>query len=63
MGAQRYGRFQWNLKQMLTNTSIWKVQIFKKFEKIKVWKFSHLKKSAIIFAQGCTIFAQLYSIK
>ena len=38
---------------MLTNTSIWKAQIFKKFEKAKVWKFSHLKKSAITFAQGC----------
>ena len=39
---------------MLSNTSIWKTQIFKKFEKVKVWKFSHLKKSAITFAQGCT---------
>ena len=37
---------------MLTNTSLWNAQIFKKFE--KVWKFSHLKKSAITFAQGCT---------
>ena len=39
---------------MLSNTSIWNAQIFKKFEKFKVWKFSHLKKSAITFAQGCT---------
>ena len=39
---------------MLTNTSIWKAQIFKKYEKVKVWKFSHLKKSATTFAQGCT---------
>ena len=54
MGAQRYGRFQWNLREMLTYTSISKAQIFKKFEKVKVWKFSHLKKSAITFAQGCT---------
>ena len=55
MGAQRYGRFQLNLIQMLTNTSFWNAQIFKKFEKGKVWKFSHLKKSAIAFAQGCTL--------
>ena len=40
---------------MLTNTSIWKDQIFKKFEKVKVCKFSHLKKSAITFAQGCML--------
>ena len=40
---------------MLSNTSIWNSQIFKKFEKFKVWKFSYLKKSAITFAQGCTI--------
>ena len=39
---------------MLTNTNIWKAQIYKKFEKVEVWKFSHLKKSAITFAQGCT---------
>ena len=39
---------------MLSNTSIWKTQIFRKFEKVKVWKFSYLKKSAITFAQGCT---------
>ena len=40
---------------MLTNTSLWNTQIFKKFEKVKVWKFSHLTKSAITFAQGCTM--------
>ena len=40
---------------MLTYTSIWKTQIFKKFEKVKVWNFSH-KPSAIIFAQECTIY-------
>ena len=39
---------------MIISTSTWKAQIFKKFEKVKVWKFSHLKKSAITFAQGCT---------
>ena len=44
MGAQRYGLFQWNLIQVITNTSIWKTQIFKKFEKFKAWKFLHLKK-------------------
>ena len=38
---------------MLTNTYIWNTQSFKKFEKVKVWKFSHLKESAITFAQGC----------
>ena len=39
MGAQRYGRFQWNLTQMLTNTLSWKAQIFKKFEKSKFENF------------------------
>ena len=52
MGAQRYSQFRWNLIEMLTNTSVWNTQIFKKFDKVKVWKFSHLKKSAITFAQG-----------
>ena len=33
---------------------MWNTQIFKKFEIVKVWKFSHSKKSAITFAQGCT---------
>ena len=28
---------------------------FQKIEEVKIWKFLHLEKSAITFAQGCTL--------
>ena len=46
---------------MLTNTSILNRQIFKKIEEVKIWKFLHLEKSAITFAQGCTYLFIMYT--
>ena len=53
MGAQRYGRFQLNFTWMLTNTSIWTTQIFKKKLKRQSFIIFTFQKSAITFEQGC----------